>query len=216
MWSRYFVYNSYLRAQADFERELEQFAEFGEDLPSELGHSQDQALHGKKLSIAVCQRCEDFSIWVEHKDKATMVYPDTRMEPLSKHVNEEIRELYCEAARIYTRSRRASTALLRLVVEKLCKHILEIPEDLPNPPKLYKMIDMISEQYKIRPEVVNAMKNTRSLGNAAAHGGLIDLDDTDDPLDIFWLVRYIVQHCVVDDIEAKQMNQSIQLKKKGT
>lgn len=209
VWSRNFVYNNYLMSQFAFEQEQEKCAEFGEELAKEVAQAQDIALEGKKLCIAVCQQCDDFSIWLEHKGKAMMVYPDTTIEPLSEHVNEEIRELFLEAATIYTRSPRAANALLRLVVEKLCKQILGFSDNFPNKPNLHKMIDLISKEYKIKIELVKAMENTRTLGNESAHGGIIDLDDIDDPLDIFLLVRYIVQHCVVDEIEAKRINKSI-------
>lgn len=163
---------------------------------------------GTKLYVAICQRCYEYSVWVEQKDKRMMVFPDSSVEPLSEHVNEDIRDLYREAASIYTRSRRAATALLRLVIEKLCKRILGLPDDSPD--RLNDMIKKISKEFNFDPEVIKAMKNTKSLGDKAAHGGVIDLDDPDEPSVLFWLVRYIVQRCIVDDIEAKRINKTIE------
>lgn len=123
------------------------------------------SLNGYKISN--CSHCHEFSIWENEK----MVYPLTgNIEIANPDLPEDIKNDYNEAKNIVNISPRGSAALLRLAIQKLCKHLGEkgenINEDIKNLVK--KGLPQTMQQ---------ALDSVRVIGNNAVHPGTIDLND---------------------------------------
>ena len=77
--------------------------------------------------ICRCSHCEQFSIWISDK----MVYPNIKTAPLpNSDLPEDIKADYEEARNIANDSPRGAAALLRLAIQKLCKHLGEKGENI--------------------------------------------------------------------------------------
>src|SRR5689334_482880 len=71
---------------------------------------------------AVCMHCGEISVW---RDKA-MIYPATTSAPAANaDLPDDIKRDYNEAAVIVQRSPRGAAALLRLAIQKICRHLGE-------------------------------------------------------------------------------------------
>ena len=88
--------------------------------------------HGSYLTSAICSHCNVPSYWLEYKVNGVlnglgkMVYPKTLTAPVPHpDMPVEISSDYEEARNIAVDSPRAAAALLRLCVQKLCKHLGE-------------------------------------------------------------------------------------------
>ncbi|MDD2679318.1 MAG: DUF4145 domain-containing protein [Candidatus Omnitrophica bacterium] len=156
------------------------------------------------LLVAFCTHCGEYSLW--HKGK--MIYPCNGNAPLpNSDLPVEIKDDYEEARSIISLSPRGSAALLRLAIQKLCKHLGEdegnINTDIANlvkkglPPKVQKSLDIV-----------------RVVGNNAVHPGQIDLkDDNETAEKLFGLVNLIAEVMItqpkhVEDLYNKTIPQS--------
>ena len=118
-------------------------------------------------ATAKCIHCSDISIWKGQ----IMVYPLTgNIEIANSDLPEDIQNDYNEAKNIVNISPRGAAALLRLAIQKLCKHLGEkgenINEDIKNLVK--KGLPQTMQQ---------ALDSVRVIGNSAVHPGTIDLND---------------------------------------
>lgn len=133
---------------------------------------------------ALCDHCKDISLW--HRE--TLVYPANSNLPLpNEDLSKEIQEDYNEAANIIERSPRASAALLRLAIQKLCKQLGQQGD---------KINDDIGElvQKGLPVQIQQALDIVRVIGNEAVHPGQIDLKDNKEiAYQLFELVNIIAQ-----------------------
>ena len=121
----------------------------------------------KPFSVALCNHCGKPSIWLD----AVMVYPDSETSPLpNPDLPADVKADYEEARTISARSPRGAAALLRLAVQKLCKHLGESGDNLN--------ADIRALVGKgLLPAVQQALDAVRVIGNNAVHPGQIDLQD---------------------------------------
>jgi hypothetical protein len=105
-----------------------------------------------------------------------MLYPDAGGgPPANPDLPEDIRGDYLEAQAIVGRSPRGAAALLRLCIQKLCKHLGEEGEHL--------WTDIGNLVRKgLPPAVQEALDAVRVIGNEAVHPGQMDLRMTARPL----------------------------------
>ncbi|WP_211253009.1 DUF4145 domain-containing protein [Vibrio pacinii] len=115
---------------------------------------------------ACCSCCSEVSIWkvTERKGfddtQGFMVFPDVNSYPLpAEDMPQDVKVDYLEAASIFSRSPRGAAALLRLGLQKLCKHLGEqgknIDQDIRSlaaknvlPPLVVKVADtLVTTQY---------------------------------------------------------------------
>jgi hypothetical protein len=81
---------------------------------------QDGHMRQDDLRISTCTHCQNLTIWLETK----MLYPMLSIAPpASPDLPEDIRGDYEEARAIVELSPRGAAALLRLAIQKLCKHL---------------------------------------------------------------------------------------------
>jgi len=72
----------------------------------------------EEWSVSKCEHCGNLVLWY----KEDIIYPKKILvENPNSDLTQEIQNDYLEAARVFNESPRASAALLRLALQKLCK-----------------------------------------------------------------------------------------------
>jgi hypothetical protein len=146
--------------------------------------------------FAFCERCRAGSVWVG----LSMLYPEAAGgPPPNPDLPEDIRADYVEAQSIVGRSPRGAAALLRLCVQKLCKHLGEPGKNIND--------DIASLVEKGLPKAVQqALDAVRVIGNEAVHPGQMDLrDDRQTAETLFRLVNLVVQRMISDPKEVQEV-----------
>jgi hypothetical protein len=139
------------------------------------------------LYISQCFRCDDVAVWL--KDR--LLWPIVGdAPPPNLDLPEEMRADYDEASSILNLSPRGSAALLRLVIEKLCKHLGGAGDDLN------KDIGLLVSR-GMPAQVQQALDVVRVIGNRAVHPGQIDIrDDRATAQALFGLVNLICEQMI--------------------
>lgn len=134
--------------------------------------------------ICRCAACQQCSIWM----KKQLVYPSQSTAPTANpDLPEDIKADYEEARNIVSLSPRGAAALLRLAIQKLCKHLGEAGENINADTK-----SLVEKG--LSPMVQQALDTVRVVGNNAVHPGQIDLnDDPDIAAHLFGLVNVITE-----------------------
>ncbi|MEL7981529.1 DUF4145 domain-containing protein [Vreelandella titanicae] len=160
---------------------------------------------------AECSRCRDSSLWLS-REKSTvngyikpasgeMIFPDFGSAPLPESdMPEDVMKDYQEAASIFSKSPRGAAALLRLGLQKLCKHLGEdgknINEDIRN----------LATKNTLPPLVVKVADTVRITGNNAVHPGEMSDEDFDHIASkMFDLLNFIVKKGISEPKELKAL-----------
>jgi hypothetical protein len=108
----------------------------------------------------------------------------------SKDMPDDIAKDFNEARTVFAASPRASAALLRLVIQKLCIHLGEKGEHLND--DIGALV-----QKGLSVQVQQALDNVRVIGNKAVHPAKIDFQDTAEVASkLFELVNFIVSETI--------------------
>lgn len=119
------------------------------------------------VDVSECYNCDRLAIWVGDR----MVWPHANeAPPAHAELPEELATDYSEAGDIVNASPRGAAALLRLVIQKLCKHLGEPGKNIN---------DDIAALVKkgLDPRVQQMLDVVRVIGNNAVHPGELDLRD---------------------------------------
>lgn len=150
------------------------------------------------LSIAKCFNCDDLTLWIADK----MVFPRGGDAPAPNiDLPEEIRVDYLEASAILDLSPRGAAALVRLCIQKLCKHLGQGGENINTDIKALVAAGLDSRIQK-------ALDAVRVIGNNAVHPGRMDLrDDRATAESLFRLLNLIAEKMIsepkhVDEVYA--------------
>lgn len=137
--------------------------------------------------VARCCLCDQWSVW--HNER--MIYPDQGNAPLpNADLPEDIKVDYEEARAIVARSPRGAAALLRLAIQKLCKHLGEKGANIND-----DIAGLVSKG--LLPKVQEALDAVRVIGNEAVHPGKMDLrDDVQTAQNLFGLVNLIAERMI--------------------
>lgn len=123
--------------------------------------------HDTDISTARCSHCGKFSIWVNEK----LAYPALVTAPRpNQDLPPDVLKDYEEARLIEASSPRAATALLRLAIQKLCRHLGEPGHNINS-----DIAELVKKGLPLR--VQQALDLVRVVGNSAVHPGQIDLED---------------------------------------
>ncbi|MBI5047520.1 MAG: DUF4145 domain-containing protein [Deltaproteobacteria bacterium] len=137
-----------------------------------------------QLKSCICTHCGQRTYWLGQR----MVVPDDApVEPAHPELPADLLKEYAEARSIFTRSPRASAALLRLCLQKLMPHLGEVGKNLND--------DIKSLVKKgLPPLIQKSLDFCMVIGNNAVHPGEIDLNDTPDTaLQLFGMINIIVE-----------------------
>lgn len=151
---------------------------------NQLEPSHSHRVEAVDVSIATCQSCHRFTLWL----KEELIYPDASPAPVpNEDLPDDIRRDYLEAASIVNRSPRGAAALLRLCVQKLGKELGGSGDNINE-----DIAALVRKGLDVR--VQQALDIVRVVGNNAVHPGSLDLrDDVQTALNLFRLVNAITE-----------------------
>lgn len=150
----------------------------------------------RNVRMTQCLACDESAVWVGN----TVSWPphDLGVPHPIPEMPEAVRIDFEEAAAIFRRSPRAAAALLRLGLEKLCRH-LEKKGDLN------AMIGQLVED-GLDPRLQKAFDYVRVMGNEAVHPGQIEISDTEEVVaTLFRLLNLIVERLIKEDAEIEAL-----------
>lgn len=172
-----------------------------------------------KLTSATCSCCTRDSIWLTNLSttnnaviKNIMISPQKSFSTLPHDdMPEEIKADFNEARAVYHISPKAAAALLRLGLQKLCKHLGEPGENIN--------IDIKSLVAKgiLNAGITKAADTVRIVGNNAVHPGEMNGDDVDYIASkLFDLLNFIVKKTITEPKELEDLyNMTPENKRKG-
>lgn len=158
-------------------------------------------------SIEAAQQMIGFA-WESAISKGVMLFPSSSAAPMpNQDLPENCYQDYMEARDITGRSPRAAAALLRLIIQKLCKHFGEPGKDINT--------DIGSLVQKGLPkQLQEALDVVRVVGNEAVHPGEVNLDDNPEIVStLFRLVNLIVEKMITEPKQYSDLYQSLPGKK---
>src|SRR3989304_8987725 len=116
---------------------------------------------------------------------------------------DEIKKDYIEAAIIFNDSPRASAALLRLSLQKLCKQLGEKGENINT-----DIANLVKKG--LNPLVQKSLDSLRITGNNAVHPGEINLDERSEKvLKLFELINFIAEKMVTEPKEIESFYENL-------
>lgn len=119
------------------------------------------------LFLSRCYNCKKWAVWV-YED---IVYPPRKFGAMpNQDLPSDILAIVEEARSILDASGKGAAALLRLSIQKLCKHLGETGKDLNR-----DIANLI--QKGLNPVVAKSLDVVRVIGNESVHPGSIDLND---------------------------------------
>lgn len=175
---------------------------------NELITIKQMPLGNKSIAIgccAICFHCNLLSIWFNKK----MIYPLTGNAPLpNQDIPNEIKIDYEEARSIVNLSPRGAAALLRLAIQKLCKHLGEEGKNLNN--DIGKLVEK-----GLPKRIQQALDIVRVTGNESVHPGELDIrDDPETAQTLFKLVNLIIDDRITQQREIQEIFDSLPESKK--
>lgn len=154
------------------------------------------------LAICMCKNCTKYSYWHSGSE---MIYPSQSTAPLpSTDMPEVVLYDYNEARNIFEKSPKASAALLRLAIKKMCVSLGENGKDIND--------DLASLVTKgLPPNVQKALDILRVVGNNAVHPGEITIDDNSPSiaLSLFKLLNIMVDTMITQFKEIEELFDSL-------
>lgn len=155
-------------------------------------HQNLSMLQLKGLSVATCSKCRENSYWLDDE----MIHPSKSIAPLPSYdMPEEVAKDYNEARSIFEKSPKASAALLRLAIQKLCVVLGESGKNINN-----DIAFLVKKGLPSR--IQKALDIVRVVGNNAVHPGEISIDDNPDiALSLFKLSNLIVDSMITQPKE---------------
>lgn len=162
---------------------------------------------------ATCSKCEKPSLWrvTKHSyhrglggrqdEEGELIYPDHGAAALpDENMPDDVKIDYNEAARIFTKSPRGAAALLRLSLQKLCKHLGQEGKNINSD------IRKLAADNILPPLVVKVADTVRITGNNAVHPGEMSDEDFDYVASkMFNLINFIVKKGISEPKELEAL-----------
>lgn len=119
------------------------------------------------FQVSKCAHCQQHSLWQEQ----SLVVPLSNSAPAaSEDMPEDVLADYREAADVFARSPRASAALLRLAVQKMCVALGKSGKNIND-----DIAALVRDGLPAR--IQKALDVVRVIGNNAVHPGEISIED---------------------------------------
>ena len=167
------------------------------DLSPELGLFHTREVYG--IWFSQCFHCEEFAVWIDR----SLAWPQQRGAPLpNSDLPDDVRADYEEASSIVNLSPRGAAALLRLGIQKLCRHL----------GGKGNINDDVSALVKggLRVEVQQALDAIRVIGNNSVHPGQLDLrDDHATARSLFDLVNLIANAMISEPKRVSEIYENL-------
>jgi hypothetical protein len=146
--------------------------------------------------VSNCDHCNKYIFWLDEK----IIYPQKIVvAPPNPDLNEDIIKDYNEAATVFPYSARASAALLRLALQKLCKQLGEKGKNINDDIK-----SMVAKG--LNPTIQQALDSLRIIGNNAVHPGEINLEEEPEKvLKLFELLNVIANQMITAPKEIERL-----------
>jgi hypothetical protein len=159
----------------------------------------------ERFRVSYCARCDAGTIWF----RDTIVFPEHGYsEPPNTDLPAEIQHDYTEAALILSKSPRGAAALLRLCIQKLCRHLEQPGENINADIKALVAAGL-------PPKVQEALDSVRVIGNDAVHPGELDLrDDRETATKLFKLVNFIATKMISEPNEIDEIYKTLPTSKR--
>lgn len=145
---------------------------------------------------ALCDHCNEIALW----NGSQLIFPDSpSIIPPNEDLEESIKKDYIEASQIIEKSPKSAAALMRLAIQKLCKHLGEngenINEDIGN---------LVKKGLPI--QIQQALDVVRVIGNESVHPDQINLDDNKEiAYKLFELLNIIAQTMITQPKEISEL-----------
>jgi hypothetical protein len=141
------------------------------------------------LSIVLCSSCENHSVWMN----GNMIFPDLSNAPLpTDNMPEDVLQDFIEARNVFNISPRASAALLRLSLQKLCVVLGGEGKNI-NKDIQFLVKNGLSER------IQKALDIVRVIGNDSVHPGQIDINDNPKiAISLFEMINFIVDKMITE------------------
>ena len=154
----------------------------------------------QEFKVSYCDRCKGNTIWYGE----SIIFPHASIvEPANIDLPAEIIDDYNEAAQVLNLSPRSSAALLRLSIQKLCKHLGEPGKDINTDIK-----NLVTKG--LPPKVQQALDSVRVIGNEAVHPGELNLNDNREIANkLFKLVNFIATKLISEPKEIDELYNSL-------
>lgn len=146
----------------------------------------------RRFLISKCSHCRFPTIWFEEQ----IIFPlASTAEPPNTDLPEDIKADYEEARTISNLSPRGAAALLRLAIQKLCKHLGQPGNNINDDIKALVAAGLPSR-------IQEALDSVRVIGNEAVHPGELDLRDDRQTINkLFRLVNFIAHKMITEPKE---------------
>jgi hypothetical protein len=146
------------------------------------------------------------ALWCDEK----LIFPNVGPAELpNPDMPDEIRADYAEANSIANASPRGAAALLRLAIQKLCKHLGKAGKNINE-----DIAALVADG--LPAKVQQALDTVRVIGNEAVHPGTIDLrDDPSIVAQLFRLTNFIVQKMITEPNEIDGIYSRLPDRKRG-
>ncbi len=143
----------------------------------------------EEWTVSICEHCDGMVVW----SQSSIVYPKKiQVEQPNSDLNDDIQNDYLEAANVFNDSPRASAALLRLALQKLCVQLGEPGKNIN---------DDIGSLVKkgLNPTIQKSLDALRITGNNAVHPGEINLEEEPERvLKLFELINFIAEKMITE------------------
>ncbi len=149
-----------------------------------------------KLQIYTCLACGEFSLWV---DKSIVFPKMISVTQPNKDLNDAVKSLYLEAAKIVSDSPKGAAALLRLALQKLLRQVGKEGKNINNDIK-----ELVEDG--LSPKIQKALDLVRVVGNNAVHPGYIDFNDNPEIAEkLFQLINFIANELITKPKELEKL-----------
>jgi hypothetical protein len=168
--------------------------------------TKDHSVWGaNNIHFSSCFTCKKISVWVHDK---LLFPPELQGEEPNEDLPPDVLLDYQEARSILNLSSRGAAALLRLAIQKLCRHLGESGNNIN--------VDIKSLVKKgLNPVIQKSLDVVRVVGNEAVHPGTLDLrDDRDTASKLFRLVNLIVEQMISGPKHVEAMYEELPESKK--